>query len=179
MTQISQFAFCHFVFSIRQKLPIGWYCLDCSLPCVWGCDLTSILFHLFYFLLLNGYDVNKASLSDHRTSQDVLRLPPLEDLLKFEDVYQVVFILDDREQFIRWVALSFVNIGIGPCLLANVASQWSFVPFSSRGCFWLLSFVCLYSVSSWWTYYLSTVAYVLQLPSGGCLPMSQNFTFFQ
>ncbi|XP_057521903.1 crossover junction endonuclease MUS81 isoform X2 [Amaranthus tricolor] len=36
-----------------------------------------------------------------RVGQDVLRLPPLEDVQNFEDAYNVVLILDDREHFIR------------------------------------------------------------------------------
>ncbi|KNA06008.1 hypothetical protein SOVF_185050 isoform A [Spinacia oleracea] len=47
------------------------------------------------------YHLKEASQSFCNTSQDVLRIPPLEDLQNLEDEYKVVLIVDDREGFVR------------------------------------------------------------------------------
>ncbi|XP_021774398.1 crossover junction endonuclease MUS81-like isoform X2 [Chenopodium quinoa] len=47
------------------------------------------------------YHGKKASQSSYQASPVDLRLPPLEDLQKFEDTYEIVLILDDREHFAR------------------------------------------------------------------------------
>ena len=48
----------------------------------------------------------KKSSSDRLdTNMNVLSLPPLSSGERFEDVYEVILILDDREQFaIQWLA---------------------------------------------------------------------------
>ena len=49
--------------------------------------------------------MKKSSLDHLDTNMNVLSLPPLSFGERFEDVYEVILILDDREQFaIQWLA---------------------------------------------------------------------------
>lgn len=59
--------------------------------------------------------VEKTGQSGSQASQKVLRMPPLELLEKFEDIYKVVLILDDREHFIRSKSRN---------LIENICSQY-------------------------------------------------------
>ena len=49
--------------------------------------------------------MKKSSSGRLDTNMNVLSLPPLSSGERFEDVYEVILILDDREQFaIQWLA---------------------------------------------------------------------------
>jgi hypothetical protein len=66
-------------------------------------NITSCKFAFFTFLVqgLNHHYLKDLEPNTHKVKTNVLAVPPLENGNKFVELYDVILILDDREQFGR------------------------------------------------------------------------------